>query len=105
MKTRIEEDALGKRRVPAEAYYGIQTLRAVENFQISGRTLPHEMVVAMAQIKVAAAKTHRDLGLLKPRVASAIQRARPDQPPLPRTASLRNTRLHVQRAVNGTSVM
>lgn len=75
MRTRIEEDALGKKRLPGEAYYGIQTLRAVENFPISGRTLPHEMVIAMAQIKVAAAQTNLALGLLKPRVARAILRA------------------------------
>ena len=75
MKTRIEEDALGKKRLPADAYYGIQTLRAVENFPISGRTLPYEMVIAMAQIKVAAARVHLKLGLLKPRLARAVLRA------------------------------
>ena len=75
MKTRIEEDALGKKRLPAEAYYGIQTFRAVENFPISGRTLPYEMVTALTRIKVAAAKVHLDLRVLKPRLARAILRA------------------------------
>ena len=75
MRKRIEEDALGKKRLPAQAYYGIQTLRAAENFPVSGRTLPYEMVIAMTQIKVAAAQTNLSLGLLKPRVARAILRA------------------------------
>ncbi|MFH1857845.1 MAG: aspartate ammonia-lyase [Candidatus Omnitrophota bacterium] len=74
-RRRVEEDALGKKFLPADAYYGIQTARARENFPISGRTLPHEMVVAMAQIKYAAAKTHRELKLLKPGVAQAIMKA------------------------------
>jgi len=75
MRKRIEEDALGKKALPFEVYYGIQTERARENFPISGRTLPHEMVVAMAQIKYAAAKTHLELRLLTPKIGRAILKA------------------------------
>ncbi len=75
MRTRIEEDALGRKRLPADVYYGIQTQRARENFPITGRTLPHEMVVAMARIKYAAAKAHLELKLLPPKMARAILKA------------------------------
>lgn len=74
-KMRIEEDALGKRRLNADLFYGIQTQRARENFPISGRTLPHEMVVAMAQIKYAAARTNLSLKLLSPKIGRAILKA------------------------------
>ena len=75
MPTRIERDSLGTKRVPASAYYGIQTLRAVENFPISGLRLPIEMIQAYAWIKKAAAHTHATLGLLPRRHAAAIARA------------------------------
>ena len=57
MKTRIEHDLLGDREVPADAYWGVHTLRAVENFPISGRTVGEipELVRALAAIKQAAA--------------------------------------------------
>ena len=51
MATRLERDSLGTKRVPASAYYGIQTFRAVENFPISGLRLPPEMIRAYALIK------------------------------------------------------
>ncbi|MBI2104930.1 MAG: aspartate ammonia-lyase [Candidatus Omnitrophica bacterium] len=75
MKTRIERDSLGTKRVPAAAYYGIQTLRAVENFPISGLRLQPEMVRAYALIKKAAAQANRAVGQLPPRFAAAISRA------------------------------
>ncbi|MBI2094208.1 MAG: aspartate ammonia-lyase [Candidatus Omnitrophica bacterium] len=75
MKTRLEKDSLGSKRVPLNAYYGIQTLRAVENFPISGLRLQHEMVLAFALIKKAAAQANAKLGLLPRRHASAIIRA------------------------------
>ncbi|MBI4436091.1 MAG: aspartate ammonia-lyase [Candidatus Omnitrophica bacterium] len=74
-KRRIEEDALGKKFLPANVYYGIQTERARENFPISGRTLRHEMVVALAQIKYAACKTHLECKQLSPKIARAILKA------------------------------
>ncbi len=75
MTHRIEKDPLGEKPVPAEALYGIQTLRAVENFPISGlRPLP-AFVDAVIWIKKAAALTHRDTGRLAPELAGAIARA------------------------------
>src|SRR5690349_6893856 len=74
-KTRIERDPLGEKPVPVDALYGIQTLRAAENFPISGlRPLP-AFVDAVVWIKRAAALTHRESGRLEPRLADAIVRA------------------------------
>ncbi len=75
MTTRLERDSLGAKRVPRAAYYGIQTLRAVENFPISGLRLQPEMIRAFALIKKAAAFANARLGLLPRRAASAIIRA------------------------------
>jgi aspartate ammonia-lyase len=76
-RTRTEHDLLGKREVPYEFYYGIQTLRATENFPISGVDISHfpDLVVALAQVKMAAARANRALGLLPDDVAGAIVRA------------------------------
>ena len=75
MEFRTEKDPLGEKQVPAVALYGIQTLRAVENFPISGlRPLP-AFVDAVIWIKKAAALTHRDTGRLDSRLADAIVRA------------------------------
>jgi len=75
MEFRTEKDPLGDKQVPAAALYGIQTLRAVENFPISGlRPLP-AFVEAVIAIKKAAALTHRDTGRLEERLAGAIVRA------------------------------
>jgi len=75
MKTRIEKDPLGELAVPAEALYGIQTLRAVQNYPISGlRPLP-AFVDAVVQIKLAAARTHKETGRLEARLADAIAAA------------------------------
>jgi aspartate ammonia-lyase len=73
--TRTEKDPLGERAVPADALYGIQTLRAAENFPISGlRPLP-AFVDAVIWIKRSAALTHKDTGRLEPRLADAIVQA------------------------------
>jgi fumarate hydratase class II len=61
---RIEHDSLGEVRLPRAAYYGPQTQRAVENFPISGRTMPRELIHALGLVKWAAATANRDLGLL-----------------------------------------
>jgi aspartate ammonia-lyase len=75
MTTRIERDPLGEKPVPADALYGIQTLRAAENFPISGlRPLP-VFVDAVVWIKRAAALTHRETGRLEARLADAIVQA------------------------------
>jgi aspartate ammonia-lyase len=73
--SRIECDPLGEKAVPASALYGIQTLRAAENFPISGlRPLP-AFVDAVIWIKRSAALTHKETGRLDPRLADAIVRA------------------------------
>src|SRR5580704_8099171 len=66
MSTRREHDLLGDRDVPAGAYYGVHTLRAVENFPITGTPISiyPDLIAALASIKLAAAKTNRELGLL-----------------------------------------
>jgi len=63
---RIEHDLLGNRKVPAEAYYGVHTLRAKENFQITGTTVASfpSLIVALAAVKQAAAEANAELGLL-----------------------------------------
>jgi len=61
---RIERDSMGEVRVPAVAYYGAQTQRAVENFPISGWPLPPELIRALGLVKYAAAVANRDLGKL-----------------------------------------
>lgn len=72
---RTERDLLGEKRVPAEAYYGIQTSRALENFRITGQTLHPAMVKALAQVKKAAALANCQLGYLPLEIADAIVRA------------------------------
>jgi len=72
---RIEKDSMGDVKVPAQAYYGAQTQRAVENFPISGQPLPATLIRALGLVKVAAAVANRDLGKLKPELAEPITRA------------------------------
>jgi len=72
---RTERDPLGERQVPADAYYGIQTARALENFPISGLRASPELVEATVLIKKAAAEANASLGRLDAGVADAIVRA------------------------------
>ena len=72
MKFRVERDPLGEVRVPAAAYYGAQTQRALDNFPISGLTAPAALIIATAQIKKAAAAANGALRRLPPRIAKAI---------------------------------
>jgi aspartate ammonia-lyase len=72
MQTRIERDSLGERAVPAGAYYGIQTLRALENFPISGLKAKPAYVEATVRIKKCAALTNESLGLLDAKRAKVI---------------------------------
>ncbi|MQM38693.1 Fumarate hydratase class II [wastewater metagenome] len=69
---RVERDSMGELNVPADALYGAQTQRAVQNFPISGLTLPRTFIRALGLIKAAAAQTNADLGLLERDVAHAI---------------------------------
>ncbi len=70
--TRIERDSMGEMEVPADALYGASTQRAVLNFPISGQRFPRGFIRALALIKLAAAETNLELGLLTPEVAAAI---------------------------------
>lgn len=76
-RTRTEHDLLGEREVPHEFYYGIQTLRAIENFSISGVTLNFHPVIiqALGMVKMAAAKANYELGMLSKEICDAIVQA------------------------------
>ena len=75
MKYREEKDSMGTVRVPADAYYGSQTQRAVENFPISDLKFQPAFVHALALVKHCAAQVNNELGLLAPELADAIVRA------------------------------
>jgi len=75
MAFRTERDPLGERQVPADAYYGIQTLRAAENFPISGLRAPWSLLTATLLIKKAAAQANMALGRLPPEIGEAVVRA------------------------------
>ncbi len=75
MKTRTEFDSIGSMEVPANAYYGVQSLRAMQNFQISGRKLHAKFIESLAVIKKAAALTNYRAGHLEAQRAHAIMRA------------------------------
>jgi fumarate hydratase class II len=72
MECRVERDPLGEVNVPADAYFGGQTARAVENFPISGLRAPGDLVTATILVKKAAAEANAALGRLDPAVARAI---------------------------------
>jgi aspartate ammonia-lyase len=75
--TRMERDLLGEKAVPANAYYGVQTARALENFQISGIPISHYpgFVEAWAIVKLAAARGNTDVGAMNKDVLAAIEKA------------------------------
>ena len=75
IETRIERDSMGELQVPADALWGAQTQRAVDNFPISGLRLPRGMIRALGLIKATAADVNEGLGLLEPAVADAIRGA------------------------------
>lgn len=72
---RIEEDSIGERQVPADAYYGVQSLRGAENFPITGEHIAPEMIESLAEIKKACAMVNEKVGLLTPERSKAIQAA------------------------------
>ena len=72
---RLESDSIGEMEVPGEAYYGVQALRANENFPITGNSLHPDFIKNMARIKRAAAITNMRAGRLKPEIANAIESA------------------------------
>ena len=72
MKFRIEKDELGTKEIPKEAYYGIQTLRSKENFDIVQKPISRGMIKGLAIVKKAAAKANLDAGLISKEVSDAI---------------------------------
>jgi aspartate ammonia-lyase len=76
-QVRIERDLLGEKEIPAEAYYGVQSARALENFQISGVPINHYagFVEAWAIVKLAAARANADVGAMAPETLAAIEKA------------------------------
>ena len=72
---RVEKDLLGERQIPFEAYWGIHTARAIENFAISGRTVPVRMIRALAMVKKACCQTNAELNYLAKDEAAAISQA------------------------------
>lgn len=73
--SRTERDTMGEMEVPADAYYGASTARAIRNFPVSGRPMPRRFLSALGRIKEAAAEVNAELGLLDPTLAGAIARA------------------------------
>ena len=76
-RPRVEKDLLGEKEIPGDAYYGVQTARALENFQLSGILINHYpgFVEAWAIVKLAAAQANTDVGAMKPERLAAIQKA------------------------------
>lgn len=75
MRYRTEKDAIGEVKIPAEAYYGINTLRAKNNFDITKRGIPRQMIKSLAIVKKAAAKANSDDDLIEPNISKAIMLA------------------------------
>ena len=74
-QVRIEQDSMGKIKVPADRYWGAQTQRSVQNFKIGGERFPREMIWALGVVKQAVAEVNQDLGLLTRDQAEVIQQA------------------------------
>ncbi|HJZ78975.1 MAG TPA: aspartate ammonia-lyase [Pyrinomonadaceae bacterium] len=76
-KARVEKDLLGEKQIPADAYYGVQTARALENFPLSGVLINHYpgFVEAWAIVKLAAARANTDVGAMKPEKLAMIEKA------------------------------
>ena len=72
---RTEKDSIGVKNVPENVYYGVQSLRAAENFHITGLTMHPEIVNSLAYIKKAAAITNCEVGLLDRKIKNAIVQA------------------------------
>ena len=75
MKYRIEHDSIGSKEVPVDAYYGVQSLRGQENFQITSQFMRPEFIWSLAAIKKAAAIVNREVGILRFDIAGAIIKA------------------------------
>lgn len=75
MDFRLESDSIGEKKVPKEAYYGVQSLRGAENFNITGLRLHKDFIISLAEIKKATAITNLEAGVLEKKVADAIAEA------------------------------
>ncbi len=75
METRREIDSLGEKMLPKSVYYGVQTLRAVENFPVSGIRHPIVFIKSYVQLKKAATQANMEVGWLNPKVGDAIVQA------------------------------
>lgn len=74
-QTRKESDSIGAKDVPADAYYGVQTLRAMENFSITGSRMHTQMINSLARLKKACAMANAAAGVIDERIATAIERS------------------------------
>ena len=76
-RTRTETDSLGSMEIPSDAYWGIHTARAMENFPIAKRPISvyPDLVIALAMVKQASARANREIGVLSPEKAELIDRA------------------------------
>ena len=72
---RKEHDFLGELEVPDEVYYGVQTMRAIENFSITGRKLDEDFIKSMAKVKKAAAQANMETGRLDRKIGNALVQA------------------------------
>jgi len=92
-QTRTEKDLLGEKQIPADAYYGVQTARALENFKLSGVLINHYpgFIEAWAIVKLAAARANTEVGAMKPERLAAIEKA---------TAAIRDGKYHDQFLVD-----
>ena len=96
---RVEHDSMGELKVPADALWGAQTQRAVENFPISGLTLPRAFIRALGLVKQAAARANTQLQLLDAEgVAGHPERPPPRWPPVSTTRTFRSTCFRPARA-------
>lgn len=73
--TRVENDSVGSKNIPLDAYYGVQTLRAAENFNITGKKMHKELIISLAQVKKAAALANSHAMLMEDNVRDAIIKA------------------------------
>jgi len=74
-RVRIESDSIGAKEIPCEAYYGVQSLRAMENFSITGARMHTEMINSLARLKKACALANAAAGVIDARIATAIEQA------------------------------
>ena len=75
IKTRLESDSIGTKEISVEAYYGVQSLRAMENFSITGAPMHTEMINSLARLKKACAMANAAAGVIDARIATAIEQA------------------------------